>query len=73
MSPELENPSEQPEMRSATTAQPNPTPSAAPEPAFGWTQYAEILNGRFAMLGFVALLILEFFTHQDFFTWVGLR
>jgi hypothetical protein len=25
------------------------------------------------MVGFVALLILEFFTHQDFFTWLGLR
>lgn len=44
-----------------------------PEPAFGWTRYAELINGRFAMIGFVALLILEFFTGQDFFTWLGLR
>jgi len=44
-----------------------------PEPAFGWTAYAEQINGRFAMIGFVALLILEFFTGQDFFTWLGLR
>jgi hypothetical protein len=44
-----------------------------PKPAFGWTSYAEIINGRFAMIGFVALLILELFTHQDFFTWLGLR
>jgi len=44
-----------------------------PEPAFGWTRYAEIINGRFAMIGFIALLILEFFTGQDFFTWLGLR
>lgn len=73
MSPELESPSEQPEMPPTAAAQPNPRPSATPEPAFGWTQYAEILNGRFAMVGFAALLILEFFTHQDFFTWVGLR
>lgn len=43
------------------------------EPAFGWTSYAEIINGRFAMIGFVALLILELFTRQDFFTWLGLR
>lgn len=43
------------------------------EPAFGWTNYAEQINGRFAMIGFVALLILELFTHQDFFTWLGLR
>jgi hypothetical protein len=44
-----------------------------PEPAFGWTDYAERINGRFAMIGFVALLILELLTHQDFFTWLGVR
>ncbi|HEY9696959.1 MAG TPA: chlorophyll a/b-binding protein [Trichocoleus sp.] len=51
------------------------TPSEVPqvEPAFGWTSYAEVINGRFAMIGFVALLILELFTQQDFFTWLGLR
>ncbi len=53
--------------------QPLESPSAAPEPAFGWTPYAEQTNGRFAMIGFVALLILEFFTKQDLFTWLGLR
>ncbi|MCS6812227.1 MAG: chlorophyll a-b binding domain-containing protein [Cyanobacteria bacterium] len=50
------------------------TPSANPEePAFGWNGYAERLNGRFAMVGFVLLLVLEWFTGQDFFTWLGLR
>ena len=44
-----------------------------PEPSFGWTPYAEQLNGRFAMLGFVVLLVLEFFTQQDLITWLGLR
>ncbi|WP_346290026.1 chlorophyll a/b-binding protein [Sphaerothrix gracilis] len=43
-----------------------------PQPAFGWTAYAEMLNGRFAMIGFVSLLLLELITHQDFFTWLGL-
>ncbi|MGB3790237.1 MAG: chlorophyll a/b-binding protein [Phormidesmis sp.] len=42
------------------------------QPGFGWTQYAEQINGRFAMIGFVALLILELVTKQDFFTWIGL-
>lgn len=44
-----------------------------PEPAFGWTAYAEQLNGRFAMLGFLALLLLELFTKQDLITWLGFR
>ena len=46
---------------------------AEAEPGFGWNQYAERINGRFAMIGFIALLVTEFFTKQDFFSWVGLR
>ena len=44
------------------------TPDA---PGFGWTTYAERINGRFAMVGFVALLVLELVTQQTFFTWLG--
>ena len=50
-----------------------PTSPNDPAPSFGWTRYAEKINGRFAMVGFAALLITEFITHQDFFTWIGLR
>ncbi|WP_448565022.1 chlorophyll a/b-binding protein [Trichothermofontia sp.] len=57
----------------ATPMSPAIADPARPTPTFGWSAYAEQLNGRFAMIGFVALLILEFFTHQDFFTWLGLR
>ncbi|NJP11736.1 MAG: high light inducible protein [Leptolyngbyaceae cyanobacterium RU_5_1] len=32
------------------------------EPQFGFTKYAELLNGRLAMIGFVALLALEVLT-----------
>ena len=51
----------------------SPKPPAPSEelPSFGWNTYAERINGRFAMIGFVALLLLEFFTRQDFFTWLG--
>ena len=45
----------------------------AVEPSFGWNVYAELLNGRFAMMGFVILLLLELVTSQDLFTWLGLR
>lgn len=43
------------------------------EPGFGWTRYSEQVNGRFAMIGFVALLVLEALTNQGIFTWLGLR
>ena len=46
--------------------------SPSDEPGFGWTTYAERINGRFAMVGFLALLLLELLTRQDFFTWLGL-
>ncbi|MEB3292046.1 MAG: chlorophyll a/b-binding protein [Synechococcales bacterium] len=51
-----------------------PNPQAAEsqqEPAFGWTTYAEQINGRFAMIGLVLLLVLEFFTRQDIYSWLG--
>lgn len=59
---------------------PNPTSTSEspemppePEPSMGWNRYAERINGRFAMVGFVILLLVEFFTHQDLFTWLELR
>jgi len=59
-----------------TPQSPKPTTSNTPkqaEPAFGWNAYAEKTNGRFAMVGFVALVLLEFFTRENFFAWLGLR
>jgi hypothetical protein len=47
--------------------------TSATEPSFGWNIYAEQVNGRFAMVGFVLLLILELVTGQDLLTWLGLR
>ena len=43
------------------------------EPGFGWNPYAEVVNGRVAMLAIVSLLMLEWFTKQDLLTWLGLR
>lgn len=53
---------------------PKPTSSVAdnrPEPGFGWTAYAEQLNGRFAMMGIVALILIEVFTGQGLISWLG--
>ena len=43
------------------------------EPSFGWNIYAERMNGRFAMLGFVSVLLIEALTGQGLLTWMGLR
>jgi len=39
---------------------------------FGWSSYSEITNGRFAMIGFLAVLLIELFSHQSFFKWAGI-
>jgi Chlorophyll A-B binding protein len=50
-------------------------PTIAPKlenPKFGFNGYAERLNGRAAMIGFVAALIVEFLTGQGVLAWLGL-
>jgi hypothetical protein len=41
-------------------------------PAFGWSAYAERVNGRFAMVGFVAVLLIEAISGETFLHWAGL-
>ena len=41
-------------------------------PAFGWSAYAERVNGRFAMLGFAAVLLIEALSGDTFLHWAGL-
>ena len=38
---------------------------------FGWSRYSEITNGRFAMIGFLAIILIELFSHQPFLKWAG--
>ncbi|MGD1940455.1 MAG: hypothetical protein ACFB0G_04030 [Leptolyngbyaceae cyanobacterium] len=40
-------------------------------PSFGLNDYAERINGRFAMIGCVALLFVVLISHQTFFAWLG--
>ena len=56
-------PDNQPSNKSATTQD---------EPAFGWSGYAERVNGRFAMIGFIALLLVEALSRESFLQWAGL-
>ena len=39
---------------------------------FGWSSYSEITNGRFAMIGFLAIILIELFTKQSFLKWGGI-
>ena len=39
---------------------------------FGWSNYSEITNGRFAMLGFLAIILIEILSQQSFLKWAGI-
>ena len=39
---------------------------------FGWSSYSEITNGRFAMIGFLAIILIELFSNQSFLKWAGI-
>ena len=71
-------------MPDSMTTSPEPEPQAPPStsattsattgdvPAFGWSGYAERVNGRFAMVGFVAVLAIELIGSDTFLHWAGL-
>ena len=39
---------------------------------FGWNKYAEITNGRFAMIGLFAIILIEFLSKTSFLKWSGI-
>lgn len=56
-----------------TKSTPKPTViPAVTEPKFGFNDYAERLNGRAAMMGFVITLAIEYFSGQGVLAWLGL-
>ena len=48
------------------------SPTSTDMPSFGWSQYAERVNGRFAMFGFIAILLIELISRSTFLHWAGL-
>lgn len=51
-------------------------PSVTPrfqEPKIGFHDYAERLNGRAAMIGFILMLVIELLTGQPLISWLGLK
>ena len=39
---------------------------------FGWSGYSEKTNGRFAMIGFLSIILIELFSKQSFLKWAGI-
>jgi hypothetical protein len=63
------------EAKPRTDAAPVPPATSATTgdvPEFGWSAYAERVNGRFAMLGFSAVLLIETLSRDSFLHWAGL-
>ncbi len=52
----------------------NLSPSATTNdiPEFGWSSYAERINGRFAMIGLMAVLLVEVLSKISFLEWAGI-
>jgi hypothetical protein len=52
-----------------------PQPTVQPKlvvTRFGFNRFVEKFNGRAAMIGFAALLAIEYFTGQNPLAWMGL-
>ena len=64
----MTSPSETP----ATASVPETSTTTSDVPAFGWSGYAERVNGRFAMVGFTAILVIEAISGDTFLHWAGL-
>ena len=49
-----------------------PSATTTDIPEFGWSDYAERINGRFAMIGFIAVLLIELIAKTSFLEWAGM-
>ena len=53
-----------------------PQPTNQPkleEPKFGFNEYAERLNGRAAMIGFILTIVIEYVSGKGLLAWLGLQ
>ncbi len=55
-----------------STTPPGTSATTHDVPDFGWSAYAERVNGRFAMVGFAAVLVIEALSGDTFLHWAGL-
>ena len=50
----------------------SPSATTTDIPEFGWSGYAERINGRFAMIGLMAVLLVEAISKISFLEWAGI-
>ena len=50
----------------------SPSATTSDIPEFGWSNYAERINGRFAMIGLMAVLMIEAISKISFLEWAGI-
>ena len=50
----------------------SPSATTTEIPEFGWSGYAERINGRFAMIGLMAVLLIEALSKISFLEWSGI-
>lgn len=70
--PETPAPADSTAKAPATVQDLRPSATTGDLPAFGWSAYAERINGRFAMVGLVAVILIEALSGQTFLHWAGL-
>ena len=61
-----------PDESSSASTTPETSATTKDVPAFGWSAYAERINGRFAMIGFLAVMLTEALSGDTFLHWSGL-
>ena len=67
-----ESESTQPEKTDSEIENLSPSATTNDIPEFGWSGYAERINGRFAMIGLMAVLLVEALSKISFLEWAGI-
>jgi len=66
------NQSTEPEKTDSEIKNLSPSATTNDIPEFGWSGYAERINGRFAMIGLMAVLLVEAISKISFLEWAGI-
>ena len=67
-----DNQSTEPEETDSEIKNLSPSATTNDIPEFGWSGYAERINGRFAMIGLMAVLLIEALSKISFLEWAGI-